>query len=304
MFQLVHRAWHGLGFTGGILVEPWCRALLDQESRRVVRATAMAEINACADALVFDFGTAPESSRGDPGPQAYVRESFARLAALERTRMAGGAAPRRFICVNAIHNEFEAATLLDIAASATPFSTRLRHGFVKGSQEFPSPFGASEQPYEAADLLPRLHVEEGGTRTDAGVHAPAWQAGVVLHGPHVAVPAGDYELEISLRARGLGLMWAQLRPVTIEVSAGHERLSERRVTFRSDQTLVVPFTVSGRLARTRTVYARLVRGRFADFVVTKVRLRLLRPFAGDTAAPDDRATHGADSESAEAEKML
>lgn len=147
MFELLRQAWRHLGFVGPIAVdEASAPRLIDQlsdrDQLRVLSRNAWLD---SVDLLTFEFGRASDGGRlADENPQipglsredaealAVVQSGFLAAVMHERTRLAAetDAAPRRFVGVNSIHNEIEPLFAAHIAATATPFSSRLRHGFV------------------------------------------------------------------------------------------------------------------------------------------------------------------------------
>ncbi len=147
MFELARQAWRHMGFIGPVIVEAASASrLVDSEPDPAeLQIAAGGEWLDRTDLLVFEFGRAADGepvsgSRPDaPGlspadQEALAITSSAFLSAVlhERSRLASeaGAAPRRFVGINCIHNANERLFAAHIAAAATPFSSRLRHGFV------------------------------------------------------------------------------------------------------------------------------------------------------------------------------
>lgn len=140
-----------------------------------------------------------------------------------------------------------------------------------------------------ADVMSRQHplievmqVGESGERTGSGIVAPFGRRGVVLHGPHVRLPPGDYRFDIRVAPRSLSSLAALARPVIIDVCAGAERLVQRRLHFFLRGTLCVPFTVRSDVPDGYPIYLTVFRGRYIDFVVTGIRLMRM-----DQAPPMD-----------------
>src|SRR4030095_15888652 len=121
---------------------------------------------------------------------------------MERTRLAARVAPRRFICLNAIHNARESMVLEEIAAASTPFASRMRHGFVKPRADSYADTTRTpgDTPAAAPPLLEAMRLGDSGRRVKRGILAPFGRRGVVLHGPHRLLPAGSYRFDISVRA--------------------------------------------------------------------------------------------------------
>ena len=147
MFDLARQAWRHLGFSRPIVVEAASASrLVDGEpDPEQVQIASGSEWLDRVDLLVFEFGRAAD---GAPGPErgahssglapadqealAIVGSGFLSAVMHERSRLASEAAamPRRFVGINCIHNGSEPLFATHVAAAATPFSSRLRHGFV------------------------------------------------------------------------------------------------------------------------------------------------------------------------------
>ena len=303
-FQMFTEVWRRFGFSGSILVAEWSSPLL--AARGVppdVRIAQAAEIDAGADVVVFDFG-APSAApnplersvapaRLDHEVEKFARQSFLALVAAERVRLRAGAIPRRIICINAIHNRYETLVKDEINFAATPFATRLRHGFVTPRSSAPAPIFVREdeiqkaqeqrQPYVQEqdleqnlppNLLDRMYVGDGGRRGPAGMLAPFGRRGYVMSGPYDVLPAGRYRVEFSIRSHGPLSLGAFFRPVIVEVVEGAKLLAQARVTFflGANPSLTFAVTEDGRPEAERGIEFRIFRGRWVDFVVTSVRL--------------------------------
>lgn len=93
-----------------------------------------------ADTFIFEFGV--EAGAGDEAAgQALgvMMRLFSLAVEADRARIASGAAPRRFILVNAVHNEIEAAARAVLITSLAPYTTRVRSGFVRDLSAGPAP---------------------------------------------------------------------------------------------------------------------------------------------------------------------
>jgi hypothetical protein len=121
MLDLVCRAWRHLGFVQPILVDAATAAaagLTGPDLRVLDRKDWLRE----AELLVFEFGQA----------EAAVRRGFLEAVADEHRRHFADpdAPPRRFIGINCINNQMDALFAGHIGITRTPFSSRLRHGFI------------------------------------------------------------------------------------------------------------------------------------------------------------------------------
>ena len=290
VFELFCGLWERMGFRGHVLFDDQSASLL-AEPRAFVKRVSAAVFEQQANVFVFAFGASsselsdPLKAHGsgwrllDDVTDACVSRRLIDVAARERARIAQGSAPRRFICVNAVHNRYEALVRREIAAAVTPFATRLRHGFVVP--------GALRQPPDADDALPAAAwIDEavdvlehavagpGGRRTEKEIVAPFGQRGYVLQSvPYERLFPGEYELVIQLRPRSPLTLLACLRPVIVEIVGGDGYLAREQLSYVLRRRLHVRFTVPiERRDGLSGVEVRLFRGRFADFVVTGLQL--------------------------------
>jgi hypothetical protein len=218
--------WKKLGFTGQILIGEAlvrdCRFASVPEAAHLDLGTLVTN----SDAFVIDFG--PPAGGGDddiekvgglPAPLARaLNRALLQIVQAEYRRVAGSRQPRPIIAINAINNTFEASVMASVGAALTPFSTRMRHGFV-----LPLPKGKM-------DLTSRLTVGEAG-RIESGVlRSRAGAVGTVVHGPYRYLPAGRYQLALALcgsapEDAGVG------EPVAVlEIASGHNYMAHRVVT--------------------------------------------------------------------------
>jgi hypothetical protein len=284
-FRLFCGMWDRLGFEGRVLMPEWCSLLLAPGAGVQVDVAGPAELASNADVVVIDFGIpshAPPDAghRADPrvdrAVDALARRSFSELVAAERVRLAAHATPRRFVCVNAVHNGYETIVLNEIAAPLTPFASRMRQGFVKPNPEGYADEAGSEPGRAAApNLLAVMQVGEAGVRGARGVRAPFGRRGVVVHGPHRPLPRGTYQVDLSVGPLGPATLLALARPIIVDVAAGTSRLVQHRFRFLLRGTLRITFVVTDEIALDRPIYLTVFRGRWVDFVVTDVTLTRL-----------------------------
>ena len=92
-----------------------------------------------ADSFVFDFAlksarTAEpldcSSSQEAEGEISSIRSKFLDVVAEEGKRFSAGRPLRRLVCINAIHNSFEDLVNWKVGVARTPFSSRIRQGFI------------------------------------------------------------------------------------------------------------------------------------------------------------------------------
>ena len=129
-FERFALAWSALGFREPLRVI----SAMPIQIGGIVRCDRQALLDDC-DMFVLDFG-APEGGAGMT--RAMVGEMGGMLHALrvvEGERVEAGLAHRRIIGINVVHNRFEIAFSGAVAAAATPFSTRIRHGYARPLQK-------------------------------------------------------------------------------------------------------------------------------------------------------------------------
>ena len=166
-------------------------ALAELRIDRVEHAALLSEANA----FIVDFGDAGSATPGQTEGQsriagigdAVVARSV-EIADHEQRRMAEGLPPRRIVAINVINNEYEDHIRSLIAAPHTPFSPRMRHGFVI------PPVRRKE------NWLPLVQVGEAGVRAGQVIASVAGRTGVVAVGPNRHLTPGGYELGIRIVA--------------------------------------------------------------------------------------------------------
>lgn len=183
-------AWGRLGRGGAILVDKAgveAEMLASTDGTRPVEAD---KLRAAADVFVFDFGTT-DGAPGilSPEQEAVLGPAFVAAVEAERDRLANGSAPRRFVGVNAINNRYEGLFAGHVGAGITPFSCRLRHGFVlqltKGKQ----------------DWIQALQVGSGGERAGSLIRSRADVLDWMFYGPYRRLATGRYRLVLEIDAR-------------------------------------------------------------------------------------------------------
>jgi hypothetical protein len=134
--------WQRLGFSGRILAD----TSLAEKSHRLLNVLFAPRdtIHAEADVFVFDFGKTVRKREGD-----NLRVAFGHLMRCERERKKAGMSSRRIICLNAINNRFEHFVCQRIAVTYSPFSGRMRQGFVLPAFEGEEDWLALLRPGEA-----------------------------------------------------------------------------------------------------------------------------------------------------------
>ena len=224
--DLLHRfavAWNLLGFSAPIQVATgpdWP----DLPENAVWTATDA--IGRDAAAFVFDFGL--------PVPD-FVPDGLRAMAAAEDLHLANPlAAPRRFIGVNAVHNQWEGLIGSVVGAASAPLATRLRQGLRLPPAALP------------ADILPRLHGGNASVRTDDGMRIILGRRGQALRGPPMLLAPGKYRLRLHLQRRGA----ARFLPGLLQASVyAWPKLVARRypVLGPLDREILLDFEIHGGL---------------------------------------------------------
>jgi hypothetical protein len=140
MFELLRVALRRIGFEKDLLVtrENAARLGLPPASAGVAAPDEVFEANI----FIFDCVTLEGKAVSDQmsAPNAAMVDdlvrSFGRLVDAERERMrARSGPPRRVVMINALENRFEALVRIYLDYARTPFSSRLRHGFIRPSDK-------------------------------------------------------------------------------------------------------------------------------------------------------------------------
>lgn len=185
--EMFASVWRGLGFTQPVMITG---PLADKG----IPGTVAADITAICDranAFVFDFGSSSRDTVANKfkalssRERKWITRQFLEVIHAEHTRF-NKQAPRRVVCLNAIHMPYEMMARNHLGAGLTPFATRMRHGFalppVKGKQ----------------DWTAALQVGAAATRAGQAIRAKPNETGVVCYGPYRWLFPGHYRLEMGL----------------------------------------------------------------------------------------------------------
>ena len=188
MFDLFAAAWQRLGFEGRIVVPEGLPGGVSVEATPVAMRLPIESIADMADVFIFDIARRNGQNLAATMPD----EDTALLASLEAVlrelidheagRRAQKMEPRRFVAINAVHNRFEPLFGARIAVARTPFSVRLRHGFV-----YPAAISTK------FDCLPQMAPGGAGRLVDGRIRARPLVHGIVASGPKAPLPPGLYE---------------------------------------------------------------------------------------------------------------
>ncbi|MGH8610856.1 MAG: hypothetical protein ACREYF_02120 [Gammaproteobacteria bacterium] len=233
MFELFMDLWSRMDFGGPILVyEKFQTALGTRVAMgRGAQKYAVVDLDAIAvksDALIFDFCVnVPGSEAGDSNTDASnaildaIGSAFLELVMRERARLAAEFPPRRFVCVNAINNRFESIVSEFVGVANTPFSSRIRLGFVYR----PAP--------GIIDWTDRMSVGSAGVKVNSEIRTRRHESGNVMHGPHALLVPGRYRLSVhvNLNSPAFMRMFPKfLYPVVLKVIGGGKEFARKEVS--------------------------------------------------------------------------
>ena len=175
-----------------------------------------------ADAFVFDFGPISQSADTIAGVPRKMAQEMSRallhIVAAEHERYEERAL-RQVIAVNAINNAFESTIMSHVGAALTPYSTRMRHGFVL-------------PPMKAeVDWTARLQVGEAAIRDGSVIRSRRGPSSIVAYGPYVHLNPGTYRLRMKMSADASGTISDDTEIAVLEVVSGREYLGHRVITF-------------------------------------------------------------------------
>ena len=191
LFELFRRCWSEIGFVGQIII--------DQDS------DAKPENFGGISAFIFNFGS-PTLLDGDKS--AFVKERFLDVAIDEVRHQNSDGPPRRFVGVNAIHNRFEGLIVGNIGCAKTPFSTRLRHGFLLPEVRAKLNADASAAQ-ETQNWTSQMRVGGAGVRKGDLIATQPGNVGHFVYGPYLTLRPGEYRICIGLSVSyTLKLLWS------------------------------------------------------------------------------------------------
>jgi hypothetical protein len=204
LFELFRRCWSEIGFVGQIIVDKDSDAKLEKFDG--------------VSAFIFNFGS-PDLLVGEEG--AFVKERFLDAAIGEVRYQNSDGVPRRFVGVNAIHNRFEGLIVGNIGCAKTPFSTRLRHGFLLPEVRAKLNADASAAQ-QKQNWTSQMRVGAAGVRKGDLIATRPGNVGHFVYGPYLALRPGKYRFCIGLNVNyTLKLLWSgasrQRHALTIEL---------------------------------------------------------------------------------------
>jgi hypothetical protein len=139
MFMAFSSFWDEMQFGGELQVERTFAGKLRGEEILSARVADLDYLLREGDAFVFDFALNDSKSTALSGypftkqsgsEYLSIRSMFLDVVAEERRRLVAGQPLRRLVCINAIHNCFEDLVRSTVGVARTPFSSRIRQGFI------------------------------------------------------------------------------------------------------------------------------------------------------------------------------
>jgi hypothetical protein len=194
MFDRFRTAWPKMGFEGRILVPLKDSALTSAGGGPIVQ-TDLTEALSAADVFIFDFaspdGKAIETNQPSGERQLrYLQRGFLAVVKAEQdVAVTGKRFPRRVIAINAIHNRFESLVRGHIEYARSPFSGRLRHGYVLPA------------PKEVTSWLGQMTLRGAGRWKGRQIRADQMQRGQVISGPHMSLLPGQYTVALEIEPK-------------------------------------------------------------------------------------------------------
>ncbi len=189
-------------------------------------AASLEELNSQVDAVIFDYNAVSagiEQSKSEKMLDG-IRSAFIQLVDMEQERLSTGRLPRRFVAVNAIHNSFESMTNHLLHTARTPFSSRIRQGFVVKRLE----------PGKEGSWIDSMSVGEAGMKQNKVICTASQKTGLVMYGPYLPISKGKFQVSLEFACRKI-LRATQLNDrlkghAKIKVVLGDEVIAKRRLT--------------------------------------------------------------------------
>jgi hypothetical protein len=233
MLTLFARLWSAIGISENLLLLDEFVPVLDGPLPPNVEAKSFQELRRLANAFIFDFSVsgdttvfADQPSDDDARLLQRIADLFVELVDIERELMRAGADSRRFVCINAIHNSAERLANSFLSAARTPFSSRIRQGFVVP--------GARQGSNINVEIdWTRLMLPAGaGIATNVGIMSTS-RSGHVMYGPFQTLSSGLYRATVltSLEdVHQLRSVSATDEVIVIEIVAGEQILARKSFT--------------------------------------------------------------------------
>lgn len=192
MLSLFAKAWRESGFEKPILCDERLASRLSKVDARLLRFAPLETCIAETDAFLFDMTIALKGRKDDSAaPDAPLRaelviEPFLAAVAADRARLGTAEPLRRFIAIGAINNRIERLMRSVVGTGQTPYSTRLRHGFVLAP------------PKGAFPILKEMWLGKAGERYYKTIETITGKSGHVVSGPWRYFEPGIYAARLTV----------------------------------------------------------------------------------------------------------
>lgn len=248
MFRLFSDLWRRMGFGGTLLLEAECAGWLGKSQIPGIKISDFETLAATAHAFVFDYAldggkTGLTASTGQDRTPArkllIVKLRFVAIVRIERDRISAGKAPRRILCVNATANSFEPTVTSFIGATRTPFSSRIRQGFVLPGDDD-----------KQMDWTEKMLPGSAGLRIGSEIQAQKGKTGHVIYGPYVGLLPGLYRATVKIDFARLKTWipakWTLEAILEVVAASGHVVLAQRDLGKRElgAGSLMLEFSVT------------------------------------------------------------
>ncbi len=223
LFQLFAALWPEINPGGQLVVFEPLQEKFGRRLQEGIHTSELAELESKVDAVVFDYMVDDLTVVPEEKDEllAEIISAFVKLAESEQLRLSAGKSPRRFVAVNAIHNAFEQITNAYLHTARTPFSSRIRHGFVV------------KQSDTASAWAERMQVGNAGMKEGAVIRTAGSAPGLVAYGPYTPIIPGSYRVDVEIATRRI-LRPRRIKewlrsPAKIKVVAGDQILATRKL---------------------------------------------------------------------------
>jgi hypothetical protein len=268
MFEAFRTAWPKLGFTGHILTEK--HTVPSGAEGAFVVCAGFNEVLSKADVFIFDFAAPDGGPLGDAemsnrqSLHNLQRRFFSVIKVEQDLSSTGNRFPRRVIAINAIHNRFESLVRGCIEFARSPFSGRLRHGYVLPALKEVTPWLALMTPRSA------------GRRKGEQIRTHQMRRGQVISGPHMSLLPGQYTVTLDIKPKFPKFPVGWLKFLLVTIFGG--RISKvTRILLMGSSARVQPQKErlsGGSASRWRKSGAVAVEIRNGEYVVSRHRLSL------------------------------
>lgn len=234
MFDRFLHAWKVLCFKGSILVDKENTAFFenDLDYKENVLFLGRDKILSEAQAFIVDFSI-PEHLVTNGEERSFdsrfvincLGRALLEIAEHEREKVRDATdSLRRIITINSIHNRFEPFVRSLVGVTLSPFSTRIRQGFVIDHNVWME--GHEE------NILSKAFIGDAGERQGELVQSLPLRTGYVFYGPTFVLTPGSYELTLRVESsENVKDFPVKPRSCLLEVMKGAELIDCKGIYF-------------------------------------------------------------------------